>query len=113
MTDHEKRESAHDEAGMNATPVKPRKESAPKQPPPRELPRWKVLLHNDDVNEVEKVVQVIRQLTHLSKDVAVQRTLEADKTGVSLLLVTHQERAELYVDQFASFKLTVTAEPEG
>jgi len=28
------------------------------------------------------------------------------------LLVTHKERAELYVEQFASFTLTVTCEPD-
>ena len=43
---------------------------------------------------------------------AAQRALEAHETGVSLLLVTHQERAELYQEQFASCGLTVTIEPE-
>jgi len=36
---------------------------------------------------------------------------EAHKTGVALLLVTHKERAELYAEQFATFKITVTIEP--
>jgi ATP-dependent Clp protease adapter protein ClpS len=38
-------------------------------------------------------------------------TREAHNTGVALLLVTHKERAELYVDQFKSKSLTVTIEP--
>jgi len=32
---------------------------------------------------------------------------------VSLLLVSHKERAELYVEQFATFNITVSIEPDG
>jgi ATP-dependent Clp protease adapter protein ClpS len=38
--------------------------------------------------------------------------MEAHTTGVSLVLVTHKERAELYEEQFRSVLLTVTIEPE-
>ena len=58
------------------------------------------------------VVVTIMELTPLQKEEAVLRTLEAHKTGVSLLLTTHQELAELYKDQFTSKGLTVTIEPE-
>jgi ATP-dependent Clp protease adapter protein ClpS len=75
------------------------------------LPPWKVLLHNDDVNTHLHVVNTIVELTHLNEQAAKTRTEEADKTGVALLLVTHQERAELYKDQFTSKGLTVTIEP--
>ena len=34
----------------------------------------------------------------------------AHNTGLALLLTTHRERAELYVEQFHSKKLTVTIE---
>lgn len=85
----------------------------PKTAPPRvdRLPPYKVLLHNDDVNDVLSVVRTITELTPLNKDEAVERTVEADKTGVALLLVTHKERAELYREQFRSKRLTVTIEP--
>jgi ATP-dependent Clp protease adaptor protein ClpS len=112
MSEQEKREAAHQEGGYNAVPVKHLREKLPKQPAPKTLPPWKVILHNDDVNEIPKVVQVICQLTHLNKEEAVARTLEAHKSGAALLLVTHQERAELYVEQFLTYKLTVTAEPD-
>ena len=79
----------------------------------RRLPPWRVMLHNDDVNSFEHVILAILQLTPLSQKEAVQRTLEAHETGVALLLVTHRERAELYVEQFTSLSLTVTCEPEG
>lgn len=78
----------------------------------RQLPPFKVLLHNDDVNTFEHVVFSILKLTTLKAEEAVERTLEAHETGVAILLVTYQERAELYVEQFAAMKITVTAEPD-
>jgi len=90
--------------------VSPRKQTT--KIPPRLLPPWKVILHNDDMNELEDVVRTVFRLTPLSKQEATTRTLEAHETGAALLLVTHQERAELYVEQFGSCGLTATAEPD-
>lgn len=75
------------------------------------LPPFKVLLHNDDVNSLEHVVESIVELTPLDHTKAVHTTLEAHASGVALVLTTHKERAELYKDQFASKKLVVTIEP--
>jgi ATP-dependent Clp protease adaptor protein ClpS len=75
------------------------------------LPPWKVLLHNDDVNDFEHVIVTILKLTPLNEAEAIERTIEAHERGLALLLVTGRERAELYVEQFASCKLTVTCEP--
>jgi len=83
----------------------------PRRGPSKPLPLWKVLLHNDDKNAVQFVIVSIVELTPLNEDDAVQRTDEAHKTGVALLLVTHKERAELYQEQFQSKGLTVTIEP--
>lgn len=77
----------------------------------RQLPPYKVLLHNDNVNDMEYVVRTIMELTYLGKLEATQRMLEAHERGQSLLLVTHRERAELIAEQFASKSLTVTIEP--
>jgi ATP-dependent Clp protease adaptor protein ClpS len=112
MSEQENRQASNEQGGAGTVPVKPAKERLPEQQPPRTLKPWKVILHNDDVNEVDKVVKVICQLTHLKKQDAVARTLEAHRSGAALLLMTHQERAELYVEQFATYKLTVTAEPD-
>jgi ATP-dependent Clp protease adapter protein ClpS len=57
------------------------------------------------------VVDTIIELTPLGKQEATLRTLEANDTGVALVLVTHKERAELYQEQFTSKQLTVTIEP--
>jgi len=112
MTHQDERESLNEQGRGKTLPVKPRERKAPRITPPKPLPRWRVILHNDEVNDIVKVVQVVRQLTRLSKEESITRTLEAHRSGVALLLVTHQERAELYVEQFATYRLTVTAEPE-
>jgi len=78
----------------------------------RELPPYRVILHNDDVNTFEHVVETILRLTPLTRDAAEQRTWEAHTQGQTVLLITHKERAELYCEQFASRKLTVTCEPD-
>ncbi|MFH1748967.1 MAG: ATP-dependent Clp protease adaptor ClpS [Planctomycetota bacterium] len=77
-----------------------------------QLPPYRVMLHNDDVNSFEHVIVTIIKLTSLSPAEAVQRTIEAHESGCALLLVTHRERAELYVEQFASCSLIVTCEPD-
>ena len=97
--------------GGTATQTMPDKKQKPKSPAPRQMPPWKVLLHNDDKNEMLYVVQAIVQLTPLNKEDAVERMIEAHKTGVALLLTTHKERAELYQEQFQSKGLVVTIEP--
>jgi ATP-dependent Clp protease adaptor protein ClpS len=78
----------------------------------RLLPPFRVVLHNDDVNTFEHVILAILKLTPLNEKEAVDRTVEAHETGLSLLLVTTKERAELYVEQFATYGLTVTCEPD-
>ncbi len=97
--------------GAVSTAVAPVKKPQPPQRTPRQLPPFKVLLHNDDVNEFDHVITSILRITSLKTEDAVVRAIEAHETGVALLLVTHQERAELIAEQFASAQLTVTIEP--
>jgi ATP-dependent Clp protease adaptor protein ClpS len=97
--------------GGAAVKSKPVRRQVPKRKPPQHLPPWKVLLHNDDKNDMFFVVQTICELTSLKEQEAVMRMKEAHESGVALLLTTHKERAELYKDQFESKGLTVTIEP--
>ncbi len=76
------------------------------------IPPYRVVLHNDDVNTFDHVIRTILRLTPLNEAEAIEKTLEAHETGSSVLLVTTRERAELYVEQFATYNLTVTAEPD-
>lgn len=94
-----------------AVKAKPSQKKKPARKPPTHLPPWKVLLHNDDKNDMPSVIMAIVELTPLSEQDAKLRMLEAHETGVALLLTTHKERAELYKDQFESKRLTVTIEP--
>ena len=101
---------------MNAaetTEQTPETKQQVKPAPPKadKLPPYKVLLHNDDHNAMEHVVVTILSLTPLKEFEAMRRMFEAHKRGVTLLLTTHKERAELYQDQFKSKGLTVTIEP--
>ena len=113
MGDHDAAYASPDkgDAGV-AIMVRPRERKAPDKGKPKQLPPYKVLLHNDDVNTFEHVIASILTLTTLEFEAAVERTIEAHKTGVALLLITHRERAELYMDQFTSLSITVTIEPD-
>jgi ATP-dependent Clp protease adaptor protein ClpS len=111
MVDQEK--SNADESNTAVAKPKTSRKTTPKKPPPKHLPPWKVLLHNDDKNDMLFVIQTIVALTPLNEQDAKLRMLEAHETGVALLLTTHKERAELYRDQFQSKGLTCTIEPDG
>lgn len=106
-------ETTGGEAGGVAVATRPAPAPAPASAPTRldRLPPFKVLLHNDAVNDMGHVVRSIVELTPLKKEEAVERMVEAHNTGVSLLLVTHKERAELYRDQFRTKRLNVSLEP--
>ena len=95
-----------------ATLAAPVKKPAEPMRKPRRLPLYKVLLHNDNVSTFDHVIQSVVRIAALTVEDAVVKAIEAHETGVTLLLVTHLERAELYVDQFTSVKLTVTIEPD-
>ena len=113
QTDGGTKESAAPGSGGGSTATKPKRarKTSPRKKPPQALPPWKVLLHNDDKNGMDFVVLTIMELTPLNEQDAKQRTVEAHKSGVALLLTTHRERAELYAEQFQSKGLTVTIEP--
>lgn len=91
-------------------PAPARTRPSPKNPTEK-LPPWNVLLHNDDVNEMGFVVESLCRFARLSVPAATRCTMEAHKKGLSLVLATHREHAELVAEQLTSLKLTVTIEP--
>ena len=111
MSDQDKRKSSRDEAGAESPAVQPGKGLSARSQRSSFLPPWRVLLHVDDRRKLDRATQVVRVLTPLSKEEAAARAREANEVGVALLLLTHQERAELYVEQFASCQVRVTTEP--
>src|SRR5919198_4172773 len=88
----------------------PRPEDKPQR---RQPPSYKVVLHHDAAVDLMFVVRTVMELTRFCRAEATHKMWEAHHCGRSLLLVTHRERAELYVDQFASRGLTVVIEPAG
>jgi len=103
----ERRDAADERAGGTATATRTR----PSKPRLDRLPPYRVLLHNDDVNDVGYVVDTILELTTLTPQMALIRMLEAHHTGQALLLTTHREYAELLCERFDSKQLTVSMEP--
>ena len=77
--------------------------------PPRG--RVQVILHRTADKGLVYVVQMLRELTHFGDAEAETRMWEAYHRGRAVVLVTHFERAELYVEQFAARGLTASIEP--
>ncbi|MEL7237440.1 MAG: ATP-dependent Clp protease adaptor ClpS [Planctomycetota bacterium] len=92
--------------------AKPRTDPKERTKPRRKsLPPWKVMLHNDEINAFEDVIDAILEITPLNASRAVQVTYDAHCRGVSLILTTHRERAELFVEQFKTRQIRASAEP--
>ena len=81
------------------------------QPRPRQVPRYKVILHHDPAGDLMLVVRSVMELTRFPRAEATHKMWEAHHRGRSVLLITYFERAELFVEQFAGKGLTVTLEP--
>lgn len=79
----------------------------------RLLPKYRVLLHNDDVNPMDLVVQaLLRTVQRLTVDEAIKIMLEAHLTGKALVVICPKETAEFYRAGLESYGLTSTIEPE-
>lgn len=81
-------------------------------------PRYKVLLHNDDITPMELVVQVLQEVFKKGIFDATTIMLKAHFTGVALVTVLPLEEAELRVEQAHSmararkYPLNFSIEPE-
>ena len=76
------------------------------------LPRYRVLLHNDDHNTMDHVVRSLMRVFGFPFDACKRIMREVHDTGVALCTVEPLEQAELHRDQLASFSLISTIEPE-
>ncbi len=85
---------------------------------PRVVPRYKVILFNDEVTTFEFVIDLLIKLFHKQRIEAVRLTHEVHNTGLAVITITTLERAELYIEQIRSlarpqgFPLAATLEPE-
>ena len=76
------------------------------------MPRYKVLLHNDDVNSMEHVMKALQQVFKFELEECVRIMLEAHMKGLALCTVEPLEQAEHHRDQLQALSLVVTIEPE-
>ena len=75
------------------------------------LPPYRVMLHNDDVNEMLHVVRaLIESVPELTAERAAEIMVEAHTHGQAEVIRCPLERAELYRDRLESFGLTATIE---
>ncbi len=79
----------------------------------RLLPPYKVILFNDDYNEMDYVVAVLlHTINHLSRQEAEHIMLTAHLTGSAVVVVCPKETAEYYQERLLGYGLTATIEPE-
>jgi len=77
------------------------------------LPPYKVILFNDDYNEMLYVVAaLLRTIDNLSQQEAEHVMLTAHLTGSAVVVVCPKETAEYYQERLLSFGLTATIEPD-
>lgn len=97
---------------MSSRPPFRRNSDASASHPPRPPARnYTVILHHAEHFGLLSVVRALRELTRFGEAEAMARMWEAYHRGRAAVLVTHLERAELYVEQFADRGLTATLEP--
>ena len=77
------------------------------------LPPYKVILFNDDYNDMDYVVSVLlRLISHLTEAAAVEIMLTAHLMGSAVVIVCPKESAEYYQERLLGYGLTATIEPE-
>jgi ATP-dependent Clp protease adaptor protein ClpS len=75
------------------------------------LPPWRVLLHNDDVNDMPHVVRaLLASVPPLTVKRAKEVMLEAHTHGVAQVIICPHEHAEMYRERLEQHGLTSTIE---
>jgi ATP-dependent Clp protease adaptor protein ClpS len=79
----------------------------------KNAPRYRVLLHNDDFNSMEYVVQTLMQtIPGMTQPQAVNIMMEAHTNGMALVIICELEHAEFYAETLMNHGLSSTIEPE-
>ena len=77
------------------------------------LPPYKVILFDDDYNEMNYVVfALVHAVTQLTTPEAEEIMLTAHLAGKAIVIVCPKETAEYYQERILSYGLTATIEPE-
>jgi ATP-dependent Clp protease adaptor protein ClpS len=79
----------------------------------RLLPPYKVILFNDDYNDMDYVVAaLLHTINNLSQQEAERIMLTAHLTGSAVVVVCPKEIAEYYQERLLGYGLTATIEPD-
>lgn len=79
----------------------------------KHAPRYKVLLHNDDFNSMEYVVQTLMQtVAGMTQPQAVNIMMETHNNGLGLVITCALEHAEFYSETLCNHGLTSTIEAD-
>ena len=79
----------------------------------RLCPPYKVLLHNDDHNDMDYVVKaLVKSVPSLSEEEAIQIMITAHEENTAVVIVCPQETAEYYQERILTFGITATIEPD-
>ena len=97
---------------MSAEPASPRTDPGVDEEALLALvPPWRVILHNDDHNTMEHVVEsLVRCVPSLTVEAAAAIMLEAHNEGKATVIECPREAAEHYRDALESRGLTATIE---
>ncbi len=94
---------------MSVETIEKRSTSTVRKP----APRYRVLLHNDEFNSMEYVVQVLLQtVPSLTQPQAVSIMMEAHTNGIALVITCALEHAEFYCENLNNHGLMSTIEPD-
>ncbi|HJZ92900.1 MAG TPA: ATP-dependent Clp protease adaptor ClpS [Gemmataceae bacterium] len=75
------------------------------------LSQYSVVLHRDAEKSLLFIIRAVMELTRFCREEATNRMWEAYHLGRSVVVATHLERAELFVEQFAERGLRASLEP--
>ena len=91
------------EAGVIAVPKEKKKRRTEKRDVPLQVPRYHVVLMDDDDHTYEYVIEMLMKLFGHSNATAFRMACEVDLRGRVIVDTTHKERAELKRDQIHDF----------
>ena len=106
---------ANETSGVNVSAAVPKQAEKNKE---RHVPRYRVLIHNDDITPMLFVVETLRAIFQKEEPAAIEIMLTAHKTGIAHVATLPLEQAEFRVDQAHSlararkYPLKLTYEPE-
>lgn len=91
------------EAGVAAPPKEKRKRRTEKRVVALQVPRYHVILLDDDAHTYEYVIEMLMKLFGHTNATAFRMACEVDLAGRVVVDTTHRERAELKRDQIHEY----------